>query len=72
MPAYRVSMQVKHTTLIVHDPLFDSFQVKDIHIHKEMFSIQNGLLTPTLKAKRPELKEYFKMEIEQLYSNISM
>ncbi|XP_051955590.1 long-chain-fatty-acid--CoA ligase 6 isoform X2 [Xyrauchen texanus] len=47
-------------------------QVKDIHIHKEMFSIQNGLLTPTLKSKRPELKEYFKMEIEQLYSNFSM
>ncbi|KAA0720521.1 Long-chain-fatty-acid--CoA ligase 6 [Triplophysa tibetana] len=47
-------------------------QVKDIQIHKEMFSIQNGLLTPTLKAKRPELKEYFKTEIEQLYSNISM
>uniref|UniRef100_A0A8C1WK95 Long-chain-fatty-acid--CoA ligase n=1 Tax=Cyprinus carpio TaxID=7962 RepID=A0A8C1WK95_CYPCA len=42
-------------------------QVKDIHIHKEMFSIQNGLLTPTLKSKRPELKEYFKTEIEQLY-----
>ncbi|XP_056586257.1 long-chain-fatty-acid--CoA ligase 6 isoform X2 [Triplophysa dalaica] len=47
-------------------------QVKDIQIHKDMFSIQNGLLTPTLKAKRPELKEYFKTEIEQLYSNISM
>ncbi|XP_026051228.1 long-chain-fatty-acid--CoA ligase 6-like isoform X1 [Carassius auratus] len=47
-------------------------QVKDIHIHKEMFSIQNGLLTPTLKSKRPELKQYFKTEIEQLYSNISM
>ncbi|XP_026089888.1 long-chain-fatty-acid--CoA ligase 6 isoform X2 [Carassius auratus] len=47
-------------------------QVKDIHIHKEMFSVQNGLLTPTLKAKRPELKQYFKTEIEQLYSNISM
>lgn len=57
--------------LIAHDPLFSS-QVKDIYIHKELFSIQNGLLTPTLKAKRPELKEYFKMEIEQLYSNISM
>uniref|UniRef100_A0A673LDJ9 Arachidonate--CoA ligase n=1 Tax=Sinocyclocheilus rhinocerous TaxID=307959 RepID=A0A673LDJ9_9TELE len=47
-------------------------QVKDIHIHKEMFSIQNGLLTPTLKSKRPELKEYFSRAIEQLYSNISM
>uniref|UniRef100_A0A671L9Z2 Long-chain-fatty-acid--CoA ligase n=1 Tax=Sinocyclocheilus anshuiensis TaxID=1608454 RepID=A0A671L9Z2_9TELE len=47
-------------------------QVKDIHVHKEMFSIQNGLLTPTLKSKRPELKEYFSRAIEQLYSNISM
>lgn len=52
--------------------LFHFTQVKDIHIHKEMFSIQNGLLTPTLKAKRPELKEHFKTEIEQLYSSISM
>lgn len=47
-------------------------QVKDIYIHNEMFSIQNGLLTPTLKAKRPELKEYFKAKIEQLYESISM
>lgn len=47
-------------------------QVKDIYIHNEMFSIQNGLLTPTLKARRPELKEYFKAKIEQLYRNISM
>ncbi|KAL2778783.1 long-chain-fatty-acid--CoA ligase 6 isoform f [Daubentonia madagascariensis] len=46
-------------------------QVKAIHIHSDMFSVQNGLLTPTLKAKRPELREYFKKEIEELYS-ISM
>uniref|UniRef100_A0A672J7W5 Arachidonate--CoA ligase n=1 Tax=Salarias fasciatus TaxID=181472 RepID=A0A672J7W5_SALFA len=47
-------------------------QVKNIYIHNEMFSIQNGLLTPTLKAKRPELKEVFKGKIEELYSSISM
>ncbi|KAK1159247.1 hypothetical protein AOXY_G21877 [Acipenser oxyrinchus oxyrinchus] len=47
-------------------------QVKDIYIHSEMFSIQNGLLTPTLKAKRPELRDYFKERIEELYANISM
>uniref|UniRef100_A0A668B059 Long-chain-fatty-acid--CoA ligase n=1 Tax=Myripristis murdjan TaxID=586833 RepID=A0A668B059_9TELE len=47
-------------------------QVKNIYIHNEMFSIQNGLLTPTLKAKRPELKEFFKEKIENLYSSISM
>uniref|UniRef100_A0A2K6G9L9 Arachidonate--CoA ligase n=1 Tax=Propithecus coquereli TaxID=379532 RepID=A0A2K6G9L9_PROCO len=46
-------------------------QVKAIHVHSDMFSVQNGLLTPTLKAKRPELREYFKKEIEELYS-ISM
>ncbi|XP_040005724.1 long-chain-fatty-acid--CoA ligase 6 isoform X2 [Xiphias gladius] len=47
-------------------------QVKNIYIHNEMFSIENGLLTPTLKAKRPELKEFFKEKIHQLYSSISM
>uniref|UniRef100_A0A8C9SV83 Arachidonate--CoA ligase n=1 Tax=Scleropages formosus TaxID=113540 RepID=A0A8C9SV83_SCLFO len=47
-------------------------QVKEIYLHSEMFSIANGLLTPTLKAKRPELKEFFKEKIEELYSNISM
>nr|XP_042139938.1 long-chain-fatty-acid--CoA ligase 6 isoform X1 [Peromyscus maniculatus bairdii] len=43
-------------------------QVKAIYIHCDMFSVQNGLLTPTLKAKRPELREYFKKQIEELYS----
>ncbi|TRY77678.1 hypothetical protein DNTS_004554 [Danionella cerebrum] len=47
-------------------------QVKDIYLHKDSFSIENGLLTPTLKAKRPELRERFKVEIQQLYSNINM
>ncbi|MGH0171063.1 UNVERIFIED_CONTAM: hypothetical protein FKN15_060329 [Acipenser sinensis] len=47
-------------------------KVKDIYIHSEMFAIQNGLLTPTLKAKRPELRDYFKERIEELYANISM
>ncbi|XP_073498748.1 long-chain-fatty-acid--CoA ligase 1 isoform X4 [Phyllobates terribilis] len=44
-------------------------QVKDIVLHPEMFSIQNNLLTPTLKAKRPELRKYFHAQIEELYAN---
>uniref|UniRef100_A0A6Q2YJD4 Arachidonate--CoA ligase n=1 Tax=Esox lucius TaxID=8010 RepID=A0A6Q2YJD4_ESOLU len=47
-------------------------QVKNICLHNEQFSIQNGLLTPTLKAKRPELKEFFKEKIEEMYENISI
>lgn len=47
-------------------------QVKAIHIHKEMFTVQNGLLTPTLKAKRRELRDFFKQEIEELYATVSV
>ncbi|NXS99690.1 ACSL5 ligase, partial [Jacana jacana] len=45
-------------------------QVKDLYIHTEMFSVENGLLTPTLKAKRPELVKVFQNEIEALYSSM--
>ncbi|XP_008312348.1 long-chain-fatty-acid--CoA ligase 5 [Cynoglossus semilaevis] len=45
-------------------------QVKDAHLHPEQFTIENGLLTPTLKAKRAELKALFQPQIEKMYANI--
>ncbi|TSN95701.1 Long-chain-fatty-acid--CoA ligase 1 [Bagarius yarrelli] len=47
-------------------------QVRDIALTSEMFSVQNGLLTPTLKAKRTELRNHFKEHINQLYAKIKM
>lgn len=47
-------------------------QVKAIHIHTEQFSIENGLLTPTMKAKRNELRQYFRDQIDQLYAQIKV
>ncbi|XP_061573006.1 long-chain-fatty-acid--CoA ligase 1a isoform X1 [Cololabis saira] len=47
-------------------------QVRDIALHPEMFTIQNGLLTPTLKAKRNDLRKYFRAQIDQLYAKIKM
>ncbi|NXI86591.1 ACSL5 ligase, partial [Rhipidura dahli] len=44
-------------------------QVKDLYIHTELFSVENGLLTPTLKAKRGDLVKFFQKEIEALYSS---
>ncbi|XP_072371981.1 LOW QUALITY PROTEIN: long-chain-fatty-acid--CoA ligase 1a [Scyliorhinus torazame] len=44
-------------------------QVKDIYLHPEMLTVQNGLLTPTFKAKRAELKKYFSSQIAELYKN---
>ncbi|XP_008289726.1 long-chain-fatty-acid--CoA ligase 5 isoform X1 [Stegastes partitus] len=45
-------------------------QVKDVYLHPDMFSIENGLLTPTLKAKRAELKALFQPQIDKLYASI--
>ncbi|XP_078480004.1 long-chain-fatty-acid--CoA ligase 1-like isoform X1 [Lampetra planeri] len=47
-------------------------QVKAIYIHTEMFSVNNGLLTPTLKAKRNELQQHFRSKIDELYAGIKM
>lgn len=47
-------------------------QVKGIALHTELFSVSNGLLTPTMKAKRPELRNYFRSQIDELYSTIKV
>uniref|UniRef100_A0A3Q2ZB70 Long-chain-fatty-acid--CoA ligase n=1 Tax=Kryptolebias marmoratus TaxID=37003 RepID=A0A3Q2ZB70_KRYMA len=47
-------------------------QVRDIALHPEMFSVHNGLLTPTLKAKRNELRSRFREQINELYARIKM
>ncbi|UJR17526.1 hypothetical protein I4U23_004421 [Adineta vaga] len=46
-------------------------KVKDIYLHPELFSISNNLLTPTMKAKRPELAKYFERQIDHMYKNIA-
>uniref|UniRef100_A0AAY4B054 Arachidonate--CoA ligase n=1 Tax=Denticeps clupeoides TaxID=299321 RepID=A0AAY4B054_9TELE len=43
-------------------------QVKDIHLHPEPFSISNGLLTPTLKSRRADLRRFFQPQITLMYS----
>lgn len=45
-------------------------QVKDIHLHYELFSIENGLLTPTMKSKRSDLQKLFQSELDQMYKNL--
>ena len=46
-------------------------QVKDIYLHPDPFSIQNGLLTPTLKSIRPRIRSYFKPQIEDMYQKLA-
>jgi long-chain acyl-CoA synthetase len=50
--------------------LYSFEQVKDIYVSSEMFSVENDLLTPTLKSKRPKLKEHFKPQITSMYEKL--
>uniref|UniRef100_A0AAQ4PW20 Arachidonate--CoA ligase n=1 Tax=Gasterosteus aculeatus aculeatus TaxID=481459 RepID=A0AAQ4PW20_GASAC len=43
-------------------------QVKDLHLHPETFSIANGLLTPTLKSRRADIRRTFQIQISSMYS----
>ncbi|XP_026867015.2 long-chain-fatty-acid--CoA ligase 1 [Electrophorus electricus] len=47
-------------------------QVKDLYLHPEMFSVSNGLLTPTLKSKRVELRQVFREQIALMYSKVAV
>ncbi|KAL1921580.1 uncharacterized protein VTP21DRAFT_11296 [Calcarisporiella thermophila] len=44
--------------------------VRNVHLHPDMFSIENDLLTPTFKLKRQQAKDFFKEEIERMYSEL--
>nr|XP_023020932.1 long-chain-fatty-acid--CoA ligase 5 isoform X2 [Leptinotarsa decemlineata] len=46
-------------------------QVKDIYLHPDNFSIQNGLLTPTMKTKRPQIRAYFKPQLDDMCSRLT-
>nr|XP_028586114.1 long-chain-fatty-acid--CoA ligase 5 [Podarcis muralis]XP_028586115.1 long-chain-fatty-acid--CoA ligase 5 [Podarcis muralis]XP_028586116.1 long-chain-fatty-acid--CoA ligase 5 [Podarcis muralis] len=43
-------------------------QVKDLYLHPEMLTVENGLLTPTLKAKRAEVSKFFRSQIDAIYA----
>lgn len=42
-------------------------QIRDIYLHSQPFSIENGLLSPTLKSKRIALRKYFAEHVTKLY-----
>ena len=42
-------------------------KIKKIHLIDENFSIDNGLLTPTMKVKRKKVSEKYKNNLENLY-----
>ncbi len=46
-------------------------QVRRVSLYLEPWSIENGLLTPTLKTKRPQLLKTFAADIDAMYESLS-
>ncbi|XP_070802385.1 long-chain-fatty-acid--CoA ligase 5 [Pituophis catenifer annectens] len=44
-------------------------QVKYIYLHPELFTVENGFLTPTLKSRRSDLVKHFRSQIDALYAS---
>ncbi|KAK1892887.1 Long-chain-fatty-acid--CoA ligase 1 [Dissostichus eleginoides] len=47
-------------------------QVKDLYLHPEMFSVANGLLTPTMKSRRIDIRKYFQEQLTNMYSKTAV
>ncbi|KHJ74804.1 hypothetical protein OESDEN_25580 [Oesophagostomum dentatum] len=43
-------------------------QVKRVYLEIEPFSVENNLLTPTLKSKRPQLRQKYKDIMKRIYN----
>ncbi|KAG0272222.1 hypothetical protein BGZ95_012038, partial [Linnemannia exigua] len=45
--------------------------VKRVHLSMDMFSVENNMMTPTSKVRRPQVKEYFSDAIKSMYEDIN-
>ena len=43
-------------------------RIKQLHLIEKPFSIEDDILTPTMKLKRNIAKKFFEKEIHELYS----
>ncbi len=47
-------------------------RVRDVHVTREPFSVDNGLLTPSLKLRRFAAKRRYQMELDCMYDAASV
>lgn len=65
-PASKLELQARVVSLLADMPRYA--QVRAIHLTLEPWTIEAGLLTPTLKVKRDRVAPLFAKKIEELYS----
>ncbi len=61
------SQMVRHLRSLLHD--FPAYaKIRKVVLTLDQWTVDNGILTPTLKVKRPKVLELFKEDINEIYS----
>lgn len=70
-PAVRAAVQADLDAIGREAKLRGFEFAKAVHLVAEPFTVENGLLTPTFKVKRPQAKAAFEKEIQAMYQEIA-
>lgn len=66
-----VAEEVRHRVAALTAKLPSHEQIRDLKLMMEDFTMDNGLLTPTLKVKRREVEKRFSEAIDEMYARIA-
>ena len=63
----KILSEVRHTSKINELQGFET--VGEVFLEPNIFAVENDLVTPTFKLKRPQLKNYYSEQIEEMYAH---
>ncbi len=66
-----ITAELKRRAGLLTEKLPSHEQIRDLRASLEEFTMENGLLTPTLKVKRREVEAKFSELIEEMYAKIA-
>jgi long-chain acyl-CoA synthetase len=46
-------------------------QIKSVYLDPNQFSVENEMMTPTFKLKRPQLQKYYQAQVDAMYKSIN-
>ncbi|KDD76920.1 AMP-binding enzyme [Helicosporidium sp. ATCC 50920] len=69
-PALAAALLVDLTAQAKEGKLKGFEQVRKVHVETELFSVENELMTPTFKLKRPQLQQRYQKEVDAMYASM--